>query len=212
MKYIKKQAEPFSLTEWKQKSNDDWQPSYETMGNTLKNTIKQSLMVEQGYLCCYCEQRVILEDCHIEHFRPQSDPTVNPLDFSNMLCSCQNQLKKGEPRHCGNLKGNWFDENTLISPLDSHCEISFKFTADGYIQPRNMEDDSASVTIEKLGLDIPKLRDLRKKAIEPFLDETLSLEEFQLLITGYLSLPTSGEFNQFWTSIDYLFGEYKNEL
>jgi len=201
MKYIQKQAEPSTLTEWKQKSSDDWQPSYEKLGNALKDTIKQALMVEQGYLCCYCEQRVTLEDSHIEHFRPQSDLTVDSLDFSNMLCSCQKQLKKGEPRHCGNLKENWFDKRTLISPLDPHCETRFKFTADGYIQPRNINDYSALTTIEKLGLDIPKLRDLRKKALEPFLDDTLSLEEVQLLVTGYLSPSPSGEFSQFWTTI-----------
>lgn len=210
MKYIQKQEEPSSLKEWKKQANENWKPSYETLGKTLKDSIKKALMKEQGYLCCYCEQRVTIDDnsSHIEHFRPQNDPTVDPLDFFNMLCSCQNQLQKGEPRHCGKLKDKWFDENNLISPLDPNCETRFKFTSDGYIQPRKEEDNAALITIEKLGLDIPKLRALRRQVIEPFLDETLSTEEIQLFLKGYLSPTKDGKFGEFWTTIHYLFRTY----
>lgn len=209
MKYIQKQAEPLILTELKQKSNPDWQPSYADLRKDERNIIKQALMVEQGYICCYCEQRVTVENSHIEHFRPQRDRTVDALDFSNMLCSCQNQLKKGEPRHCGNLKEHWFDEDKIISPLDPHCETRFKFTADGYIEPRQTEDKATQTTIDKLGLDLPKLRDLRKKAIEPFLFDDISPDELQRFIQGYLSPSTSGEFSEFWTTINDVFGTEK---
>ncbi|MBE9194942.1 TIGR02646 family protein [Synechocystis sp. LEGE 06083] len=205
MKYIQKQAEPPELQRWKQQSNDHWQPRYADLGSDLKRRIKQALMQEQGYLCCYCEQKLDLEDSHIEHFRPQSDPEVDPLDFNNLLCSCQNQNKKGEPRHCGNLKDNWFDPALLISPLDPKCETSFKFTADGYIQPRHEQDQAAITTITKLGLDIPALRALRRQAIEPFLDESLSVEEFNLFVQKYLLPSSAGDFNPFWSSIYCLF-------
>jgi uncharacterized protein (TIGR02646 family) len=158
------------------------------------------------YICCYCEQRLDPDDSHVEHFRPQSKFPLNSLDFDNLLCSCQDQIKKGEPRHCGNLKDNWFDPALLISPLDPKCETSFKFTADGYIQPRHEQDQAAITTITKLGLDIPALRALRRQAIEPFLDESLSVEEFNLFVQKYLLPSSSGEFNPFWSSIHYLFG------
>jgi uncharacterized protein (TIGR02646 family) len=206
MKYIQKQHEPQELRQWKQQSNDDWQPRYAHLGSDLKNTIKQALMQEQGYICCYCEQRLDPDDSHIEHFRPQSDRTVDPLDFDNLLCSCQNQIKKREPRHCGNLKGNWFDSALLISPLDPQCETSFKFTADGYIQPRQDQDQAAITTINRLGLDIPVLRALRRQAIEPFLDESLSPEELDMFVEKYLLPSSTGEFSPFWSSIHYLFG------
>jgi len=60
MKYMKKQIEPQSLTNWKQQSNDNWQPSYSGLGSSLKDDIKKALIKEQGYLCCYCEQRLPL--------------------------------------------------------------------------------------------------------------------------------------------------------
>lgn len=206
MKYIQKQAEPPEFTRWKQQANEDWQPTYKDLRGDEKTAVHEALIREQGSLCCYCEQTLDPDDSHIEHFQPQSDPKVDPLDFENMLCSCQNQIKKGVPRHCGNLKENWFDSNLLISPLDPNCETAFKFTADGHIQPRKEQDQAAVTTISKLGLNIPKLREARKKAIEPFLEPSLSEEELKEFITGYLLPSPSGEFSEFWSSIQYLFG------
>ena len=162
-------------------------------------------MKEQGYICCYCERRLNDEYSHIEHFNPQSNDPSATLDYINMLCSCQNQLKKGKPRHCGHSKGNWFDEDLLISPLDLDCEERFVYTADGKIQPANEFDNAATMTIEKLKLDIEKLNDSRKKAIEPFLDEHLSDSEFLEFVNGYLKKNSDDAYNEFWTTIDYLF-------
>lgn len=205
MKYIEKKGEPLELTDWKQRESADWTPSYQELRGSLKNTVKKALMAEQGYLCCYCEQALDDINSHIEHFRPQSDPTVDPLDFSNLLCSCQNQIRKGEPRHCGNLKGDWFDEVLLLSPLEKSSEARFKFTADGHIQPQDNQDMAARVTIDKLGLNIPKIRAARKLVIELFLDENLSINELILFIESYLKEREDGRLNPFWTTINSLF-------
>lgn len=141
------------------------------------------------------------EDSHIEHFRPQHDPLVDPLDFTNLLCSCQNKLKAGEPRHCGNLKGDWFDDRWLISPLNPECEQRFIFHGDGTIHPSNVGDEAARLTIERLGLGIAKLNDLRKNAIEPFLDESLGDEDFLAFVTKYFERDDKNRFGEFWTAI-----------
>jgi len=206
MKHIVKQDEPQAFTDWKASANEDWQPTYDDLSGETKKAVKYALMAEQGDICCYCERRLTDEDSHIEHFRPQRDPAVDLIDFGNLLCSCQNQLKKGEPRHCGNLKGEWFDRDLLISPLDPGCEDRFAFTGDGLIKPAADHDQAASETITRLGLSIPKLNDMRAKVIEPFLDEELSLEEVQSFVDGYLTQDTSGRFGEFWTTIRYLFG------
>ncbi len=161
-------------------------------------------MKEQGYICCYCERTLTENDLHIEHFKPQNDPSVDPLDFTNMLCSCQVNLEKGADRHCGNLKGGWFDERLLVSPMISSCESKFGFKGDGTIYPIG-NDLAAKTSIEKLGLDINKLNNLRKLAIDPFLDTVLSDEEFNLFVDGYLRLDSNGKYNPFPTTIEYLF-------
>ena len=208
MKHIAKQGEPQSFSDWKALANDDWQPTYGDLSGATKNDVKAALMAEQGYICCYCERRLADSDSHIEHFRPQSDPTVDPLGYSNFLCSCQNQMKKGEPRHCGNLKDDWFDAVLLISPFEPGCEDRFSYTGDGIIKPARDQDQGASETIKKLGLDIPKLNALRAEAIEPFLDDEISADEMQAFVSGYLEEDAHGRFGEFWTTIRYLFGAY----
>jgi uncharacterized protein (TIGR02646 family) len=71
-------------------------------------------MEEQGFICCYCERRLEERESHIEHLRPQYPYVNDQLKYQNMLCSCLKQLNAGEPRHCGNLKGNWYDENQFV--------------------------------------------------------------------------------------------------
>lgn len=205
MKYIVKNVEPQAFTDWKALANEDWKPSYDKLSGVEKQVVKTALMQEQGYLCCYCERRLTDEDSHIEHFRPQHDSLVDPLDFSNLLCSCQNKLRTGEPRHCGNLKGDWFDDRWLISPLNSGCEQRFIYYGSGTIHPANAEDEAARLTIERLGLGIAKLNDLRKKAVEPFLDESLTDGDFRTFVAAYLRRDNENRFGEFWTTIHSLF-------
>lgn len=206
MKHIVKGDEPEAFINWKLLSNDDWQPTFGNLPGEVKNVVRSALMAEQGWICCYCERRLSVEDSHLEHLRPQSDTEVDPLDFANLLCSCQNQISRGEPRHCGTLKDDWNELEMMVSPLDPNCENRFVYDGDGLIRPAIAEDQGALMTIEKLGLAISKLNDLRARAIEPFLDEDLSPEELRLFVAGYLTRDESGRYGQFWTTIRHLFG------
>jgi uncharacterized protein (TIGR02646 family) len=204
MKHIIKSIEPQELTDFKALASPDWIPTYGGLTTVAKNAIKEALMKEQGYICCYCERELTENDSHIEHFKPQHDVTVDPLDFSNMLCSCQKNLKKGDPRHCGNLKNKWFHATSLVSPFNSACENKFGFKGDGTIYPIENALD-AETTIEKLGLNIEKLNALRKSVIEPFLDDILTDAEFISFVSGYLQADATGKYGQFQTTIKYLF-------
>ncbi|UNK26826.1 TIGR02646 family protein [Serratia plymuthica] len=205
MKNIIKGLEPQDFTEWKGLANDDWQPTYDNLDTPVKNSVKAALMQEQGYICCYCERRLTTGDSHIEHFIPQHDENVDALDFSNMLCSCQQRLEKGDPRHCGNSKGEWYDELLLISPFSVGCESRFSFTADGKIQPADPTDEGAKESIRHLNLDLPKLNRMRENALEPFLDTNLTDEEFTIFVAGYLRRCPHQGYSVFWTTIDKLF-------
>lgn len=206
MKHIVKGDEPEDLSAWKALANDDWQPTFAVLANPQKKAVLDALKAEQGFICCYCERRLVVGDCHIEHFQPQSDDSVDGLDFGNMLCSCQDRLNKGDPRHCGNFKGNWFDDRLLVSPFDSDCEQRFSYTGDGEIHVSAEADAAAKETIAKLGLGIPKLNALRGEAISVFLDDIdLSDDEFRHFVDGYLQKNEQGEYGEFWTTIKYLF-------
>lgn len=204
MKYIVKQSEPAGFTAWKIQKNANWQPEYSNMPTDIKQQLKNALLDEQGWICCYCEQEITPDDSHIEHFRPQSDPNCNPLDYSNLLGSCQKQRRKGEPLHCGNLKADWFDRNLLVSPLDPSCESRFVFLFNGEIQAKDINDQAAEETIQRLGLNIPKLIEKRKKVIEVFLDELLNDIEVANLVSKHL-VKKDKKYSPFWSTIHYLF-------
>ena len=208
MKHIVKQHEPAAFSEWKAEANENWTPTFDTLSGTPKKAVVDSLLEEQGWICCYCERRLNKQDSHIEHLRPQNDPHGDPLDYNNMVRSCQNRLKKSEPRHCGNRKENWYDPALFVSPLDPGCEERFKFLGDRSILPSDPDDQGASVTILKLGLNLSKLNALRVAAITPFLglDTELSDVEFRTFVAGYLVRDASDRFGEFWTTIRYLFG------
>jgi uncharacterized protein (TIGR02646 family) len=210
MKFVEKGEEPQEFVSWKNLANDDWVPTYGALAGPPKQAVHRALLAEQGWLCCYCESQIDEKDSHIEHLRPQSDPAVDPLDFSNMLCSCQRDTRKGEPLHCGNAKDDWYDENLFVTPVDPGCEARFAYTGDGRILPAQQDDAAAMETIERLALGIPKLNARRAEAIAPFLDDGLTDEELRRFITGYLLKGQDGRFNPFWTTIRHVFGGLQN--
>ena len=158
-------------------------------------------MHEQGFICCYCEGRIIVDKSHVEHFRPRNRYPLLQLDYSNLLCSCLWEQSPGTPDHCGHRKGSWFDEDALISPLQEGCETRFQFTANGEIHPRSSSDVAAATTIDRLALDLPKLNALRAAAVDALDD--LPVSDIQRVLVG----GQDGSFPEYSTTIkDVYFG------
>lgn len=209
MKHIIKGNEPPLFIEWKNLENEDWQPTYDDLCGEEKQAVVESLIDEQGGICCYCECKLNPNDSHIEHIVPQKGPSGNmalSLTYDNIICSCQSNLKKGTPLTCGNAKGNWYDVDLLISPLNADCEDYFVYLGDGQILPVD-QDKKAIETIKRLKLDDSSLTSKREKAIEPFLSDELDEQDLITFVQGYLQKNQDASFNEFWTTINYLFGQ-----
>jgi uncharacterized protein (TIGR02646 family) len=209
MKHIVKNQEPIEFSTWKEVPRRKKNPIWNKLYGSLKEKVHDALMDEQGFICCYCMNR-LTEDNHIEHIRPQSVFQDKMFCYSNLLVSCQRDPKPPEPRHCGTLKGNWYNENLMISPLDADCESHFRFAADGGIHPTDGNDQAAAVTIEKLGLDIDKLRRYRRDAIDGLLNGIgePNQDEKQKLIEAYETKDKKGRFTPFCTAIVYILTNY----
>ena len=205
MKHITKGSEPIEFVQWKKQANANWQPTYADLQNPEKIHVKTALLTEQGFLCGYCESTLQPDDSHIEHIQPQTNHNGDELSFKNMVCSCQSKLKKGEVRHCGSLKGDWYDSQLFVSPFDPACETRFSYTGLGEMRPTSPTDTAARTTIEKLGLNLPKLIANRKQAIDPFLDPDLSDLEAQQFMTEYLKPDSQNRWNAYWTTIRQVF-------
>ncbi len=194
MKQIAKVSEPAEFSRWKMDDKMAHRPNWNRVPGQIKQVIHEWLMREQGFICCYCEASVAKTDSHIEHFRPGEFYSHLRLHYANLHCSCQRDPSPAEPTQCGHRKGSWFDEDLLISPLDPDCEVRFQFTANGDIFPRD-SDPAAETTIERLGLDLPKLNALRSAAV----DELIDLSDGQ--IRQLLDRGTDGRFQEFHTTI-----------
>ena len=197
MKHIVKQAEPDTFARWKESDKMAKRPNWNRVPGDVKRDVHSALMREQGFLCCYCEALVDGEGSHVEHYRPRTTPRYRDrqLDYANLHCSCGRDLVRGEPRQCGFSKGNWFDEQLLVSPLDADCESRFSFTGDGRIHPAP-GDRSASETIKRLALDLPKLDKRREEVLHSYVD--LSIDDLQALLAAP---DPQGRFVPFYTAV-----------
>ena len=195
MKLIAKGAEPPEFADWKSHDKMAHQPRWKRPSKEVKSVIHESLMKEQGFICCYCESRITMDDSHVEHFHPRNRYRDLQLDYMNLLCSCLREQAPGEPDHCGHRKASWFDEELLISPLQKDCERRFSFTPSGEIHPRSNTDVAAATTIKRLALDLPKLNALRAAALDALCD--LPPPDIQLV----LNRGQDGSFPEYFTTI-----------
>jgi len=200
MRYIAKGAEPKEFTDWKLMENEDWKPTYNDLSGDVKKAVYSSLKAEQGHICCYCERELVAGDFHIDHLNPQCINAGDDLIYENFLCSCLDKTAKGDPLHCGKLKGDVVIE---VHPLLIDCYSKFEFTALGEIKGRGEE---VNRTIKTLGLDVKKLNDMRKLVIDPFLDPEIEEVEFRKFVQGYLQRSPTGRINPFHSVIMCLFG------
>lgn len=169
----------------------------------LKQIIKDILLREQGYICCYCEDRISKGESHIEHVKPKGKQEYAALvsDYHNLLCSCKTR------KSCGSLKD---DIEINISPLDETCETSFIYSDDGAIHGINQV---AEEIIKLLKLDSERLTRARKGVIDELLwnePENISLTEFDTWIESYLSPSGEGQLPRFWSATKQTAQKYRS--
>ncbi len=192
MRHIVKGDEPKLFQDWKALANEDWQPSYDSLQNPEKKDLHRALLKEQGFVCCYCGREIELGNSHIEHFRPQYAFESLELDYQNLHASCIRECDPEMPLHCGHHKGEWFNEELAISPLESDCESRFSYTLDGSIYPTDETDYPASSMIENINLYIAYLENRREETLKGVFDEdfllTFTNEELATLTTQFRTM------------------------
>lgn len=208
MKYIKKtQQEPRVFNKWRHEggwdaSNDPQSPSWNPKARKIKQDIKELLLKEQGYICCYCEEQITNERSHVEHIQPKGLFQFAQLKsrYRNIVCSCNST------KTCGHAKKN---QEIKVVPIKNNCEKLFEYLDDGRIQGKNQD---ASDTICTLNLNTEQLNAARREIIDVFLytTDTLTLSEYDSLVQEYLKRNREGHFQRFWTVIKYIAERYRN--
>ncbi|MBE9028192.1 TIGR02646 family protein [filamentous cyanobacterium LEGE 11480] len=220
MRFIQKDSEPASFTTWKQQANENWQPTWENFQKPEKTEVLAALLQEQGYICCYCGQRISAPSSHIEHLKPRKHFPAEKLAYSNFLASCpgypetENLEPKPLQEFCGHQKSDWYNADLLVTPLDPDCAAYFRYTALGEILPTiaPTREPAAKTTIERLGLDHSKLDRGRREAIEGLgltnLLPNLTNREIQQFIDGLNQPDASGQLPPFCAALIYQLQSY----
>lgn len=172
-------------------------------GKEIRAELRQHLLTEQQYLCCYCCCQIEdSKDCHNEHIWPRnSEIKHNSMDYHNLVASC-NGLNT-----CGNKKGDVYDSKLFVSPADEDCESHFRFKYDGRIEGVTK---SGKYTIELLNLNDYNLVQARKRLYEEccIMSEQLGREYIQ---TEYIN-SKDGKLHSFVDMIQFFYSEGKFDL
>jgi uncharacterized protein (TIGR02646 family) len=172
LKEIFKLKEPKSLTEYRNSiSKEDLKniDLYNDMPNKdryncniHKNNLRRYLLEEQGYICCYCMDRITCNNSKIEHFKPQTQYRENQLDYENLFVACLGEEgEKNNFQHCDTYKGEKvLNYINLLSKIES--KVNYKKDKLGIVISSN--DVNIDNDINKtLNLNIDVLKTNRKQ-------------------------------------------------
>lgn len=149
MKYIQKIAEPIQLQKYRAIPG----ATYADMPTDVKSALRSALLKSQGYICCYCMQRVSEDKCKIEHFKPQSiyngkeGKTDLTLNYQNLFIAC-NGYEGTNDLTCDSKKGA--QELYHINLLDVQCGENFRYTRDGIICAMNNNNSDLKKEIHEI--------------------------------------------------------------
>ena len=194
MRYIQKNAEPQFFSAWKQNfyNMNRRQAVYDDLKSTnIYMLLKESLIREQGYICCYCEKRIGVEkyfmDCDIEHFMPRHPDRryLTPseceacknaqMDYGNLMASCKGAWQDSLD-HCNHKKDNWFNFRTCVSPTEKRIESLFGFSTEGKMFPIDGNESGRDMQ-EHINLNSDILKKQRRDAYITVLEQEFDEDE-----------------------------------
>jgi len=227
MKYIKKEQEPESLRGWFDKQFDEEGNRLgcdysDDLPGDVKRDLKEHLLREQGFICCYTGILIEATTSHIEHLKPYSicrdEKNYEDVNYWNLVTAYpgsnydppDNEVNRPRKKNNKNsnkcpfgahAKEDWYEADKFVTPLDQDCEDRFKFYDDGKVEAQDEQDTAAKETIKKLVLDHERLIDLRKAAIEEALfpkDIELDESDIKAIANGlYSQRNQEGKFSAF---------------
>ena len=162
MKYIEKKLnnQPPSLIQHKN------QPHHSYENYSGKAELRDFLLKDQAYLCCYCMTRIQTpteDKMGIEHLKPFSayngengKPDLR-LEYKNLLATCKGG--EGGPKHLFHCDKAKWDAEIKLDPTNKQLMDLIKFDANGFIYT-DIEEYDREIN-EVLKLNVEPLRKAR---------------------------------------------------
>jgi uncharacterized protein (TIGR02646 family) len=230
MKHIVKEIEPKAFAEWREHRREEIErktregdidavfgmlqnpPNPDTAVEDdapyFKNQLREELLREQGYICCYCTRSIgNSHTTKIEHFLPKEKGKYpeKVFTYDNLLVCCDGgEREKETPRelYCDTKKGKKDPTNPVqvISPFHPNCEDFFEFDEMGKIHAAN-SDNQGKIAIEFFGLDARALNLLREKVLNEYILNIWTEDMDIAFETSLLKEKVNGKFQPFCTAI-----------
>lgn len=144
--------------------------------------VLKALLAEQGHLCAYTLKRIDSTSAHIEHLKPQRKCreedaqrekarlalTREDVAWGNMVACFPAPNPAAPPGYGAVKKDKWWPAAGalgFVSPLNADCEARFQFELNGEMRPADPDDVAAADTIDAIGLNDERLKELRKRAM-----------------------------------------------
>ena len=104
--------------------------------------LRKRLLIEQGYICCYCMNIISCEYSKIEHFNSQTNFRGQQLDYNNMfLACCGIAIDKSKFKTC-----KTYDEEKNNFNTEQFCDT---YKADKSLKHINLLSNIEKVIIYK---------------------------------------------------------------
>ncbi|HET6841083.1 MAG TPA: retron system putative HNH endonuclease [Candidatus Angelobacter sp.] len=166
MRNIAKATEPLSLAAHRAQAHS----TYDNYRD--KQELRESLVLEQRGLCCYCLCRIVPVDVEmkIEHWRSQKRYPSDQLIYTNLLGACKGGEKPNPndvrtvDRHCDTFKGH---NDLSLNPAVNDVESTISYLNDGRIRSNNVVFNAELSSV--LNLNTYAMVNQRKAVINAFL-------------------------------------------
>lgn len=182
MRYVKKARVP-RFFKHDSRTLRDWKKYKSYKKRKLKQYILEK---EQDFLCIYCEGKVSIGNSHVEHLRPKDSAKYpeQTFNYKNLSVSCNGYCHEfyhdNQPRTCGHIKGNMFNEKLFLDPTKvENIEEYFKYDYDtGEILSSGLQDKKANYMIyDILHLNDPAVCIARRRSLKIFQEKLSKLDK-----------------------------------
>jgi uncharacterized protein (TIGR02646 family) len=162
MKQIIKNPEPNSLAQHRASRFSN----FDNIPLAAKEELRKNLLLEQGYICCYCMKRIpefYSPYMKVEHFKCQDTFQFLQLTYANLLGACNGN--EGQPKikqTCDTKKGNLELSINPVSKIPI-CDSLFKYNAEGEISSITDDTEINRQLNQILNLNMQTLKDGRSE-------------------------------------------------
>lgn len=145
--------------------------NYDNISTETKKELRESLISEQGYVCCYClkripENKADLHHTKIEHFKCQHNYSQLDLEYYNLHLACKgNQGQSEKFQTCDTAKAN--KDILSFSLIDNSLNGNIHYAKDGTVfsEQKKIETEINEILQLNNDQDVKKARERIRRGI-----------------------------------------------